>query len=199
MFNLSKTQLRSYTFKAMGLRLTHSQSMASARQTSIAIGPVLGGLLAGYLGFRSIFWFLVILSGCTLLLIILALPETLRRIAGNGSITPAQFRYRPLLALLPRTCASRRPRPRQQEEGLRIACTSELKERPKFKWSVFIQPFSMLTEKDVGCALLFGACTYTAWSMMVATTTVLFKSIYDFSTVQYVLDHPHSPTSKQLS
>jgi MFS family permease len=51
-----------------------------------SIGPVIGGIISQYLGFHAIFWFLFGLGALTLFLIQLLLPETLRSIAGNGSI-----------------------------------------------------------------------------------------------------------------
>jgi multidrug resistance protein len=51
-----------------------------------AFGPTIGGVLAQYLGWRSIFWFLAIFSGVLLLLFIFLFPETCRKVVGNGSI-----------------------------------------------------------------------------------------------------------------
>ena len=41
----------------------------------VAIGPIIGGALAGSMGWRSIFWFLTIYGGIFLLLLIILLPR----------------------------------------------------------------------------------------------------------------------------
>ncbi|KAG5972598.1 hypothetical protein E4U55_000788 [Claviceps digitariae] len=53
-----------------------------------SLGPVIGGLLAQYLGWRAIFWFLAISASVALVLAVLFFPETCRQIVDNGSITP---------------------------------------------------------------------------------------------------------------
>ncbi|KAI4151127.1 MAG: hypothetical protein L6R39_002109 [Caloplaca ligustica] len=65
----------------------HSNSHRRSN-TAPSLGPVLGGVLAERASWRWIFWFLSILSGLCLALIIICLPETARKLVGNGSIPP---------------------------------------------------------------------------------------------------------------
>lgn len=53
-----------------------------------AIGPTLGGLLTQFLGWRSVFWFMAIIAGILLLMILSVLRETCRAVVGNGSLPP---------------------------------------------------------------------------------------------------------------
>lgn len=53
-----------------------------------ALGPTIGGLLSQYMGWRAIFWFLVIIAAVWLVQFFIFYPETARKVVGNGSIPP---------------------------------------------------------------------------------------------------------------
>lgn len=140
----------------------------------MAIGPVLGGVFGGVLGFRSIFWLLVILSALAIFTIAFFLPETLRCIAGNGSVRLTDVRYQPLCERLWPTDAP----------PSYLTATSPLASRPRITWRVFFEPLLFLLEKDVACTLFFGGVIYTVWSMVTSSTTVLLVHLYGLTTLQ---------------
>ncbi|KAK7182545.1 major facilitator superfamily transporter [Paraphaeosphaeria sporulosa] len=134
------------------------------RNFSIAIGPVLGGILANFFGFRSIFVFLLIISSLVLIALIIVLPETLRSIAGNGSLRLSGI-HQPLIR-------------RIWKEAPYITDRDDSYSRKEVTIRTFIEPLLLLQEKDILSSLIFGGTVYAIWSMVTASTTSLFKQAF---------------------
>lgn len=136
-----------------------------------AVGPVLGGIITQYLGFRAIFWFLTIVGGVSLLTIIFFLPETLRSIAGNGTIRLTGI-HKPLIYMI---CG---------QPDVKNTETDDVKPKSKVKVSTVLAPLRFLAEKDVFITLFFGSIVYSVWSMITSTTTALFEDIYHLNSLE---------------
>lgn len=134
------------------------------------VGPVFGGILSQYLGFRSIFWFLVIVSALSLLSILVFLPETLRPIAGNGTV-PLHGLHKPWIHHITG---------HKEVQPDAVPCGKKKEVTLK---TVF-EPLTFLGEKDVFITLFFGAIVYTVWSMVTSSTSSLFESTYGLNTLE---------------
>ncbi|TDZ32369.1 Itaconate transport protein [Colletotrichum spinosum] len=140
------------------------------RNFSIAVGPVLGGLLANFLGFRSIFVLLLILSSIVTTVIVVFLPETMRSIAGNGSLRLGGV-YKPLIRYLTKEAGGT-----EDPEGPLT--------RNKVTLATFVEPLRLLVQRDILINLIFGGVVYTVWSMVTSSTTGLFKKHFHLSELQ---------------
>ncbi|KAK1529911.1 major facilitator superfamily transporter [Colletotrichum paranaense] len=131
------------------------------RNFSTAIGPLLGGALANSLGFRSVFVFLLIATSLILITIMVFLPETLRTIAGNGSLRLNGIIYKPLYRYV-----TKEPKYMEDPDGpLNRKITI---------WT-FLRPFKLFKEKDLVINLVWGGVIYAIWNMVTTSTTPLFK------------------------
>ncbi|GMK58654.1 hypothetical protein CspeluHIS016_0600960 [Cutaneotrichosporon spelunceum] len=131
----------------------------------LAIGPVLGGVLSDTLGWRSIFWFLVIYGGTYLAALVVVLPETLRGLVGDGSILPPRISRAPLDRIL---APPRAPQPTTAK---------------KLKLDI-VAPIRILFYPEVFVTLLFLSLHYATWQMAVTAQSSLFKSTYGLNDLQ---------------
>ena len=134
-----------------------------------SLGPVLGGIIVQFLGFRAIFWFLFIFGALALILIVFFLPETLRSIASNGTIKLNGI-HRPLIY--------------SYKQPAYEDIDHSIPPRKKITFSTVFFPFTALKEKDVFIILIVGATHYTAWSMVTSSTTALFERPFNLNPLQ---------------
>jgi hypothetical protein len=133
------------------------------------ISPVLGGVLTQFFGFRSIFWFQLALGSLALALVTLFLPETLRNIAGNGTIRLKPYQQ-PLLA-----CVKSSPDARFNSNPETITLP------PTF--ISFVEPLDLLSHMDILGSIIFGAIAFATVVVVIATTALCLETYYRLSTL----------------
>lgn len=141
--------------------------------TAPSLGPVLGGVLAERASWRWIFWFLAILSGFCLLSIIAFLPETGRRIVGNGSIQPTGINRN----LVSRMARSKNDRPVQEAT------------QPRLRVPNPISCLRIIFHKDTALVLVANAVFYMNYSCMQASLAPLLMNIYGLNALQVGLTY----------
>jgi multidrug resistance protein len=134
-----------------------------------AFGPTIGGVLAQYLGWRSIFWFLTIYGGVLLVAFLLLFPETCRNVVGNGSI-PAKGVNRSLFSYL---------------QARKLAANSDTVPAPPVETKKFVFPnplrtLNILLEKESCIVLVYNGLFFTGMMMISVAVPALFKDAYGF-------------------
>lgn len=160
----------------MSLSTTHSQEQ---KLTSIrcgpAFGPTIGGILAQYLGWRSIFWFLAIFAGVLLVVFAFLFPETCRNVVGNGSI-PARGINQSVISWY-------RQRKLAKHSTL-VEDDHEPADARPAKAKISINPlatFKILAEKESGIILLYNGFFFTGMMMTTTSIPTLFKEAYNLN------------------
>ncbi|KAI2470675.1 MFS general substrate transporter [Annulohypoxylon bovei var. microspora] len=138
----------------------------------VAVGPVIGGALAGSLGWRAIFWFLTIYSGVFLGFLIVLLPETLRSIVANGSQTPSNPVVRFPLRVYQKTT---------KVQWNRESATPQ----PAAKKRIDVAgPLRILISKHAAPIIIFLAVYYAVWQMSITAMSSLFEERYGLTETQ---------------
>jgi MFS family permease len=138
--------------------------------TAPSIGPLIGGALAHSFGWRSIFWFLCIVSATCLTLMLLTLPETARGVVDNGSLAPPQF------SRLPHTACIR------HRESLELMHCPRPKRQRSFPNP--LTSLSLLLRKDNAVVVFAGAFLYITFCCLPASLATLFIEIYHLNELQ---------------
>ena len=139
-----------------------------------SLGPVLGGVLSAFLGWRSIFWFLTILAVVFLIPYILFVPETCRSLVGNGSISPPALNR----TLLQVYHSSRYPDP----AGSNV--TSPTLSKQPIRFPIPLSTLKICLEKEAGTVLVYAGIIFAGLATVATGLPSQFHELYHFNDLQ---------------
>ncbi|KAK0988891.1 hypothetical protein LTR91_009413 [Friedmanniomyces endolithicus] len=150
-----------------------------------AIAPVLGGIFAQFLGWRWIFWFLVILAAVFMIPFLITFPETGRNVVGNGSIPPQSWNHS-LLSYLQaqRLARSTPPLYRTLSQETTRTAQQKLARARTLRIPNPLNTLHILLEKDVALLLLYNSLVYCAFYDVMASAPQLFAETYGYDALQ---------------
>ncbi|RCI01297.1 hypothetical protein CU097_013755 [Rhizopus azygosporus] len=129
-------------------------------------GPVLGGIIADTLGWRWVFWILLIIGAISLASVALILPETLRALVDNGSgyANPTIWQW----------YARRHGKLDEKRiQEVKARCNK----RPPMN---FFKPFTYLFQPDVFIIILYNGINYAGLYCYLTSTTKQFSIYFSY-------------------
>ncbi|OJJ40628.1 hypothetical protein ASPWEDRAFT_34061, partial [Aspergillus wentii DTO 134E9] len=166
-------------------RGTYIGPMAAGVMVAPAVGPVIGGILAKFLGWRSVFWFLVIISGGYLVVYIIAMPETARKIVGNGSVPPREWwRMSAFQWFIERRWIKKMSPEERKDHEERQAILEKEHQKTKLFFPNPLKSFVILLEKDALIIISYVGLVMFANIALLTSTPNLFGKLYNFNDLQ---------------
>ncbi|KAJ5762402.1 uncharacterized protein N7511_005784 [Penicillium nucicola] len=159
--------------------------MAAGVMVAPALGPVIGGLLAKFLGWRSVFWFLVVISGGYLVFFMIAMPETARKIVGNGGEVPTQWwRMSVLQWISTRVLRSQRKSDEEQRASEASQRSGQQSRQTKLKFPNPLHSVAILLEWDALIVISYVGFVMFANIALLTSTPNLFGPLYGLNELQ---------------
>lgn len=144
--------------------------------TGQSLGPTIGGLLAQYLGWQSIFWFLAIFSAVMLLACILFFPETCREVVGNGFIRPTGMDQSVYIWYQHRVTRGPRFVGRKTVHGKTLA--------KKRNYPNPLPTFRIVLQKESAAILLYNGLFFTGMMVVISAIPTLYGETYGLDEIK---------------
>ncbi|CAG8272316.1 unnamed protein product [Penicillium nalgiovense] len=154
--------------------------MAAGVMVAPALGPVIGGLLAKFLGWRSVFWFLVIVSGGYLVFYVLVMPETARKIVGNGHLVPNEWWRRSVIQWWSKRQAQSDEEGQSNAEGNQ----QHSSHTKRLRFPNPLRSFVILLERDALIIISYVGIVMFSNIALLTSTPSLFGPLYGFNELQ---------------
>lgn len=138
----------------------------AVRNGTLLLSPILGGLTSAWTDFRCLFVFLFALSTTTLIAVAFLLPETLRSVAGNGSL-PLVGISQPLVWKFKLF-----GKPAHVDESQTPVA------RPITPKKRFLEPLHLFRHRGILLSLAFNSIIFMVWMMVTVSTTTLFQTAF---------------------
>jgi len=138
-----------------------------------SLGPILGGIISQYAGWKWIFGFLGILAAIFFIPLLLFFPETGRNIVGDGTIPPPKWN---------RSFMNHVNEKKRLKQGI-VPDYAERDALAKKRRIRFPNPLATLvvaTEKEEACVLFFAGIVYAGFYAIISGMPSQLRDIYGF-------------------
>jgi hypothetical protein len=139
-----------------------------------SLGPILGGIISQYAGWKWIFWFLAILAAVFFIPMLLYFPETNHNIVGDGTIPPPKWNRSFLNHI-------------NEKNRLKAGIVPDYAERDalaakrRIKFPNPLATLVVATEKEAAVILIYASIVYAGFYAVMSAMPSQLKAIYGYS------------------
>ncbi|TGO49070.1 hypothetical protein BCON_0222g00170 [Botryotinia convoluta] len=138
-----------------------------------AVGPILGGIISQYTSWKWIFGFLAIFSMTFFIPLLLLMPETCRKIVGDGSIPPPKWS---------RSLTNIRKEHKLLKQGITpdYSKRDDLTAARKLRFPNPLATLRIVSEKEAALLLFYAGIVYAGFYAVISGMPSQFHDIYGY-------------------